>query len=146
MNNASKLFKDLTRTARRHQPEILAGLSVVGTVATAYFAAKGGRTAERTIQANPGIIPENGSRKDRWVAEGRLTWRAYAPAALIGAATVTATVISATTSHKRTAAALAAYALSEKAYSEYKAIAAEELGVEKEKEVQKKVADHPAPR
>lgn len=139
------ITKTLVRQFQENQPEILAGIAVVGTAATAYLAARGGRKAQREID-NWLVLQEFETKREKLIFEAKVTWKCYIPAALAGAGTIAAITASAHTGRNRTAAAIAAYTLTEKAYQEYKDAVVEQIGEEKEGKVRDKLAQEKVDR
>lgn len=122
----SNLLNQTRRMLRKNSPGLLTGFAVAGTVATAFYAAKGSFKAAKLLEDVEFSEEATLIDKARWV------WPCYVPAAVSGTTTV-ACILTANNLHgKRTAAAAAAYSLTEQAFGEYRAKVASEFGKHKE--------------
>lgn len=129
--NLKYIAKKALRFGSDNSPTLLTAVGVVGVVGTAVLASKA------TIKANE-ILKENKwhTRKDAI----RLTYRAYVPTALAGAATIACIVCANRVSLKRYAALAAGLAASDRALAEYKAAADKVLPKKEKAKLDKKVA------
>lgn len=121
-------------------PAILTGTAMVGTVATAYFAARGAyRSAtdndhEDFTRGSKNIAPMTGKEK------ALANWAHYIPAVTVASGTVACIFFANRIDAKRAAALIAAYSLSERKYSDYKNKVTEKFGFEKEQEIREEIA------
>lgn len=143
---------------KTNKAEVLAGVAIVGVVATAIT------TADATIKAvkiveDRAIDQQNlnfGFESDLEVAKTPLdkrqifdlVWRFYIPPAMLGVATIVCVLGSNRVSAAQTAAAATMYTISERAYSDYRERIAEKIGpgkdVETVDEVNANVFDEPS--
>lgn len=126
-------------------PAILSGVGVIGTIATAVLAAKGGIVSGRKIEdieteryhdKDASLGPLTTKEKLSW------TWKNYIPAAGVGTLTVTSIVMAQRMNMKRAAGLAAAYMISEKKFGEYKDKVTETLGIKKEEAVRADIAQN----
>lgn len=160
----NELFANIGRTAsklgfelKKHSPEILIAVGVVGTVASAVMACKattklGGILDEakeqidtiHTYAENPELIPEDkeytveDSKKDLAITYAQTAWKIaklYGPAVILGTVSIGAVVASNDILRKRNVALAAAYTAMEKGYKEYRGRVVERFGEEIDKEL-----------
>ena len=160
----NELFANIGRTAskvgfqlKKHSPEILIAVGVVGTVASAVMACKattklGGILDEakeqidtiHTYAENPDMIPEDkeytveDSKKDLAITYAQTAWKIaklYGPAVILGTVSLGAVVASNDILRKRNVALAAAYTAVEKGYKEYRGRVVERFGEEVDKEL-----------
>lgn len=144
--NFKALAKNISIFARKHSPEILTGLGVVGMIATTVTAVTATPKALELINENK---DENGyiSKKDTI----KVAWKQYIPSSLIGIASIACIVGSNKVSLHRSALLAAACSISEEKLKEYKNKVVDVLGEKKEKEdvyesiIQDKIDESPTP-
>lgn len=144
--NFKALAKNVSIFARKHSPEILTGLGVVGMIATTITAVTATPKALELINENK---DENGyiSKKDTI----KVAWKQYIPSSIIGIASIACIVGSNKVSLHRSALLAAACSISEKKLKEYKSKVVDVLGEKKEKEdvyesiIQDRIDDSPTP-
>lgn len=144
--NFKALAKNVSIFARKHSPEILTGLGVVGMIATTITAVTATPKALELINENK---DENGyiSKKDTI----KVAWKQYIPSSIIGIASIACIVGSNKVSLHRSALLAAACSISEEKLKEYKSKVVDVLGEKKEKEdvyesiIQDKIDDSPTP-
>lgn len=137
------LFKNSGKIIQENSPTILAGLAVVGTVATGYFA---GKAAWKSAELVTGDIAEShfssGNDSYTWDTKTKVEklWKLYIPAVTTGALTI-ACIVASNRIHARRLAALAAgYAVLSGDFDDYREKAAEMLGGKKAGELNTKRA------
>lgn len=144
--NFKALAKNVSIFARKHSPEILTGLGVVGMIATTITAVTATPKALELVNENK---DENGyiSKKDII----KVAWKQYIPSSLIGIASIACIVGSNKVSLHRSALLAAACSISEEKLKEYKSKVVDVLGEKKEKEdvyesiIQDRIDDSPTP-
>ena len=144
--NFKALAKNVSIFARKHSPEILTGLGVVGMIATTITAVTATPKALELINENK---DENGyiSKKDTI----KVAWKQYIPSSIIGIASIACIVGSNKVSLHRSALLAAACSISEEKLKEYKSKVVDVLGEKKEKEdvyesiIQDRIDDSPTP-
>lgn len=153
-NKISRTFHKVGFQLKKHSPEILVGVGVVGVVASAVMACKAStklnavleETKEKTdaIKAAPndpqlaGKYTEEDSKKDLAIVysqTGLQLAKMYAPAVLLGAASIGCIIASHTIVRKRNVALAAAYATVDNGFKEYRNRVIERFGEELDKEL-----------
>lgn len=133
-------FTDIARRVGKlavdNSPTILTSIGVVGTITTAYLAARAAFQASDIIRLKE--AQDYRSEEDRREAKdvlkdrAQLTWRLYIPAATTGVATVACIVSANRIGSKRLAGMAAATTILEKTFDEYKKKVIEKIGERKE--------------
>ena len=149
-----RLFNNTKNGVQKHSPEILAGVGVVGTVASAVMACKATlklddildecketRDKIKEVAENPryekDYSPED-AKKDLTVNYAQTAMKVaklYAPAVILGSASLGCLLASNDILRKRNAALSAAYMTVDKSFKEYRNRVAERFGDEVEKEI-----------
>lgn len=125
---------NLLKGAKKHSPEILTGIGIAGFIGTVVLAVNATPKALQNIEENCG---EEKSVTDV-IKYGA---KYYIPAVITGAASTACIIGSSRINLKRNAALTTAYAISETFAKEYKDAVLEEIGPEKQKEIETKVAE-----
>ena len=125
---------NLLKGAKKHSPEILTGIGIAGFIGTVVLAVSATPKALQNIEENCG---EEKSVTDV-IKYGA---KYYIPAVITGAASTACIIGSSRINLKRNAALTTAYAISETFAKEYKDAVLEEIGPEKQKEIETKVAE-----
>lgn len=125
---------NLLKGAKKHSPEILTGIGIAGFIGTVVLAVNATPKALQNIEENCG---EEKSVTDV-IKYGA---KYYIPAVITGAASTVCIIGSSRINLKRNAALTTAYAISETFAKEYKDAVLEEIGPEKQKEIETKVAE-----
>lgn len=143
-NDIQKVVTKVVGGFTKNSPTILTGLAVVGLVSTVVLA----------VGATPKALDILADERDRLESENfdgqndqlptkdviLLTWKCYAPSAIMGLVTV-ACVVGANSIHLRRNAALAVvYSLSEAALKEYQAKVIETIGKNKVQDIKDSIA------
>ena len=149
-----RLYNNTKNGVQKHSPEILAGVGVVGTVASAVIACKATlklddilaesketRDKIKEVAANPRYEKEyspDDAKKDltiNYVQTAMKIAKLYAPAVVLGSASLGCLLASNDILKKRNAALSAAYMTVDKSFKEYRSRVAERFGEEVEKEI-----------
>ena len=149
-----RLFNNTKNGVQKHSPEILAGVGVVGTVASAVMACKATlklddildecketRDKIKEVAENPRYEKEyspEDAKKDLTVNYAQTAVKVaklYAPAVILGSASLGCLLASNDILRKRNAALSAAYMTVDKSFKEYRNRVAERFGDEIEKEI-----------
>ena len=149
-----RLFNNTKNGVQKHSPEILAGVGVVGTVASAVMACKATlklndildeceetRDKIKEVTENPRYEKEyspEDAKKDLTVNYTQTAVKIaklYAPAVILGSASLGCLLASNDILRKRNAALSAAYMTVDKSFKEYRNRVAERFGDEIEKEI-----------
>lgn len=144
--NFKALSKNISLFARKHSPEILTGLGVIGLIATTVTAVRETPKALELIEENK---DENGHISKKDVV--KVSWKQYVPSVLIGTVSIACIVGSNKISIHRSALLAAACSISEEKLKEYKNKVVDVLGEKKEKEevyesiIQDKIDESQAP-
>ena len=149
-----RLFNNTKNSVQKHSPEILAGVGIVGTVASAVMACKATlklndvldecketRDKIKEVAENPRYEKEyspEDAKKDLTVNYAQTAMKIaklYAPAVILGSASLGCLLASNDILRKRNAALSAAYMTVDKSFKEYRNRVAERFGDEIEKEI-----------
>ena len=149
-----RLYNNTKNGVQKHSPEILAGVGVVGTVASAVMACKATlklndildecketRDKIKEVAENPRYEKEyspEDAQKDLTVNYAQTAVKIaklYAPAVILGSASLGCLLASNDILRKRNAALSAAYMTVDKSFKEYRDRVAERFGSEVEKEI-----------
>ena len=149
-----RLFNNTKNGVQKYSPEILAGVGVVGTVASAVMACKATlklndildecketRDKIKEVAENPRYEKEyspEDAKKDLTVNYAQTVMKVaklYAPAVILGSASLGCLLASNDILRKRNAALSAAYMTVDKSFKEYRNRVAERFGDEVEKEL-----------
>lgn len=143
--NKSKLAMMLLKSKKaivKKSPEITVALGVAGFVGTVVLSVKATPKATKLmeIEKKKKRLETGDSSAKLTVKETvKTTWKCYVPSALMGVFSIGCVLSSATINAKRNAAIMAAYEMARTTLKEYKSVAVEELGADKEKEIREKV-------
>lgn len=152
--NLMKVYRKSEMKVRKHSPEILAGVGVVGVVASAVMACKAttklnGILEEskeqldkiKEVAADPAYeekYNEDDAKSDTfitYVQTGVKITKLYAPSVILGVTSLGCLLASNNILKKRNAALSAAYMTVDKSFKEYRNRVAERFGEEVEKEI-----------
>lgn len=148
------IYNNSRNMVQKHSPEILAGVGVVGVVASTVMACKATmklndileesketRDKIRKVENDPAYAdkytPED-AKKDltiNYTQTGMKIAKLYAPAVILGSASLGCLLASNDILRKRNAALSAAYITVDKSFKEYRSRVAERFGEEVEKEI-----------
>lgn len=133
------IFKNSAKSAIKlvetHSTEILIGVGITGMIGAAVMAVKATPKAMKKIEEDN---PDGYSKKDAV----KSAWKFYVPAVALGACSAACIIGAERINLKKNAALATAYTLTEQFAKEYKQAAKEELGEDKEKDIQKRVAEN----
>ena len=124
LNGAAKLLK-------KHSPEILTGIGIVGMIATTV-------TAVRATPKALELIDEREIEEKKRLSNVEVvqtTWKCYIPAAVTGALSVACLIGASSVNLHRNAALATAYTISEAALKEYREKTVEIVGPKKEQAI-----------
>ena len=149
-----RMYNDSKNMVQKHSPEILAGVGVVGVVASTVMACKATmklndileesketRDKIREVESNPRYEEQyshEDAKKDltiNYTQTGLKIAKLYAPAVILGSASLGCLLASNDILRKRNAALSAAYMTVDKSFKEYRSRVAERFGEEVEKEI-----------
>lgn len=148
------LYNNTKNQAQKHSPELLAGVGVVGVVASTVMAckatmklnevldeSKATRDKIKAVEADPKYADSythEDAKKDltvNYTQTGVKIAKLYAPAVILGSASLGCLLASNNILRKRNAALSAAYMTVDKSFKEYRNRVAERFGDEVEKEI-----------
>lgn len=156
MNSISRTVHKVGFSLKKHSPEILVGVGIVGTVASAVLACKATLKVNEIVSDSKTNIDEihtatekgvtkagqkysiEDSKKDLaivYVQTGFKFAKLYAPAVLLGAASIGCILTSHNIIHKRNAALAAAYTAVDTSFKEYRGRVIERFGKDLDKEL-----------
>lgn len=134
--NVSALLKSAATVLKKHAPEILTGVGVVGMIATTVIAVQATPKAMRLIEEKK---KDEGKEKLTPAETVSTVWKCYVPAASVGVLSAACVIGASSVGLKRNTALAAACTLSENALREYSEKVVETVGEEKEQEVRERV-------
>lgn len=146
-----KLTKTCARFLRKHGGTILAVAASVGVVATAIETGRATTKAKHLLEVDEalrkynedeqGIVEEPPTKKDIV----QTCWKAYVPAVILGGGTIACILGSNALNKKQIASLTAGYMALGKAYQEYRQKVIENIGIEKEAEIQEQIKEEKLP-
>lgn len=160
ITNVSKTFYKVGFQLKKHSPEILAGIGVVGTVASAVIACKATTKVSGILEEAKEMVdaihemPNKPDMMEKYSVEdcnkaltityaqtGFKLVKLYAPAVILGAASISCMLVSNNILRKRMLATAAAYAAVDGSFKEYRKRVADRFGDAVEKEIRYNVKD-----
>lgn len=138
----TETLKKVEKLTIDNSPSLLTAIGVMGTITTAYLAAKASFRAAEMISDDPFLHEQESTMdSDKLLREKvRLVWHVYVPAATAGTTTVFCIIAANRIGNRRAAALAIAYSLSERAFTDYKEKVVETLGRNKEQKIRDEVA------
>lgn len=134
-----KLLKDVQNGLKKHSPEILTAVGIVGMVTTTIMAVKATPKAMKLIDDKKEELELKPDESLTPVETVKTAWKPFVPVVVTGVASM-ACIVGASSLHvKRNAALMTAYQISTTALNEFKEKAVETIGEEKVKEVTEKI-------
>lgn len=137
--NVDKLLRIAGSSLRKHAPEILTGVAVLGMAGAVVTGIRVTPTAVRILESEAkdrGSDWRNLPKKDIF----RLTWKLYLPTAVMMLVSGGSMIFSTRTSIRRNAAIAAAYTLSEATMREYMESTLKNVGPKKEADIRSEAA------
>lgn len=136
-----KPFVKATKTAcRKHLPEILTGIGVIGAIACPIMAVKATPSALEAIERDSRDKHDGDPDAATKIEIVKSAWKYYVPSMITGGMAVACIVGASAVNMKRNAALATAYALSESALKEYKDAVLSEVGEKKEQSIRDRIA------
>ena len=126
----------VSKALKKHSPEILTGIGIIGMIATTVTAVQATPKALRLIDERE--IKENKRLNAAEIV--KTTWKCYIPAAVTGTLSIACLIGSSAVNTNRNAALATAYTISEAALREYQDKTLEVVGVKKEQAIRDAVA------
>ena len=135
-HNINRFGRSMSRSLKKHSPEILTGLGLAGMVITVVLAVKATPEAEKEIEK----VKKEEEKETLTKTEAvKAVWKCYVPAAASGLVSA-ACIIGASSIHmKRNAALATAYGMTQTAFKEYKEKVIETVGEKKEQSIRDEV-------
>lgn len=137
--NLGDLGKLLRVGTKKNMPTILSAAAGVGTLGTAYLAAKAGYQTAKQNELWPSDSEHD--RKELIKIRIKRNWKLYIPTGFSAVGTVGLIVGANRVGTKKTLAAQTAFAVSQQAYSQYRDKVIEEYGEHKDQSIRDKIAD-----
>ena len=152
--NLSKIAKNFQKSTAKYSPDILIAIGIVGMVTTTVMAVKATPKAIRLMEEekerqNAELLEEaiedgnnvcNQINKLNAIDTIKVTWKCYAPAAVMCLLSAGCILSGNKVNKKRNAALATAYALTESAFNEYKSKVVETIGEKKEQTIRDSIA------
>lgn len=136
------IFSTVSKAAKKHSPEILTGIGVVGMISTTILAVRATPKALMLIEDAKRKKRFEGAKTDELtkIEVVKVAWKPYIPAITTGVCSIGCIVGASSVNARRNAALAAAYALSESTLSDYKDKVVETFGEKKAQAVDDAVA------
>lgn len=138
--NLGDLGKLLRVGSKTHMPIILSAAAGVGTLGTAYLAARAGYRSAEIIRLDEEHAPPYLHKRNQIKARAKLVWRLYIPTAFSAVGTVGLIAGANRVGAKKTLAAQTAFAVSQQVLSEYRSKVVEEYGERKDEAIRDQIA------
>lgn len=146
-----KLTKTCAKFLRKHGGTILAVAASVGVVATAIETGRATTKAKHLLEIDEALRKYN--EEEQGVVEEPPTkkqivlicWKAYVPAVILGGGTIACILGSNALNKKQIASLTAAYMALGKTYQTYRQKVIENIGLEKEAEIQEQISEEKLP-
>lgn len=146
-----KLTKTCARFLRKHDGTILAVAASVGVVATAIETGRATTKAKHLLEVDEALRKHN--EDEQGVVEepptkkqiALMCWKAYVPAVILGGGTIACILGSNALNKKQIASLTAAYMALGKTYQTYRQKVIENIGLEKEAEIQEQISEEKLP-
>lgn len=138
--NLKPILKATKTTCRKHLPEILTGIGVIGAIACPIMAVKATPNALKAIERDSRENHNGDPDASTKIEIVKSAWKYYVPSAITGGMAVACIVGASAVNMKRNAALATAYALSESALKEYKDAVLDEVGEKKEQSIRDRIA------
>jgi hypothetical protein len=138
--NLAGITNALRRNTKQHSPLILSTIAGVGTLMTAYLAAKASFEAVRVLdqwEEDNGISDD---AKERLMDRTKVVWKLYIPTAVSATSTVICIVAANRVEASKTLAAQTAFTVSQQLYSEYRDKVVEQFGANKDQSIRDSLA------
>lgn len=142
-----KLTKTCAKFLRKHGGTILAVAASVGVVATAIETGRASTKAQKIIEKNTIAIDCENYGKSCYTTKQKVLdcWKAYVPAVILGGGTIACILGSNALNKKQIASLTAAYMALGKTYQTYRQKVIENIGLEKETEIQEQISEEKLP-
>jgi len=140
--NLSGVGKAIRVGLKTHYPLILTAVAGIGTVTTAYLAARAGYQSAKLLDIKEELNGISDDRMERVVDRTKIVWKLYIPPAASAVATIGCLVLANRMETRKTLAAQSALAITQQLYSDYRYYVAEELGASKDQAIRDKIADN----
>lgn len=142
-----KLTKTCAKFLRKHGGTILAVAASVGVVATAIETGRASTKAQKIIEKNTIAIDCENYGKSCYTTKQKVLdcWKVYVPAAVLGGGTIACILGSNALNKKQIASLTAAYMALGKTYQTYRQKVIENIGLEKEAEIQEQISEEKLP-
>lgn len=132
----SRLLGRVGKVVIDNSPTILTSVGVVGTLSTAYLAARAGFEASDMIRLKEASDAERGiverDQRERTKERVKLVYKLFIPAAGVGTASVICIIAANRVGASRAAGLAAAFTITERSLEEYRAKVVEKIGEKKE--------------
>lgn len=124
-----------------NSPTILTSIAVVGTISTAYLAAKATWVVATEVAIREEVTDESQTPREKldFIFKETNLWREYIPALSMGVPTLACIIAANRIGSRRAAGIVAAMTITEKSFEEYKAKVVEKMGARKEEQVRDEI-------
>lgn len=134
MNNLASMKKSVSKTLKKHSPEILMGIGIAGMIATTVLAVKATPKALILIEEEKNN-PERENEPLTIIETVKTTWICYVPSAVTGSFSILCLISANSINARRNAALSAACTLSVSTLKDYRKKVVEMIGEKKEQTI-----------
>lgn len=138
--NLTQIGNLVRRNAKQHSPIILSTIAGVGTVVTAYLAARASFEAARLLDQYEDLNGISDDPKERLKDRTKVVWKLYIPTAVSATSTIICIVAANRVETSKTLAAQTAFTVSQQLYSEYRDKVVEQFGANKDQSIRDSIA------
>jgi hypothetical protein len=138
--NLTDITNLIRQGAKEHSPVILSAIAGVGTIATAYLAAKASFEAAKVLDDYEEKNGVSDDRKERIIDRTKVVWKLYIPPAVSATSTIICIIAANRVEASKTLAAQTAFTVSQQLYSDYRDKVVEQLGARKDQSIRDSVS------
>ena len=139
--DVTKFFKTIQNGLKKHSPEILTGVGILGMISTTIAAVNATPKAMELIEEKKKELGLKPDEKLTRVETVKTAWKPYIPTIVTGTAAIACLVGGSKISARRNAALITAYQISTTALNEYKEKVVETVGETTAKEIREKIVE-----
>lgn len=136
----SKFVNTVTKSVKKHQPEILTGIGIAGMITTTIMAVRATPKALDVMAEIKEAHAEDTDKKELAKDVVKKVVPIYIPSIIVGGLSISCVIGASAINAKRNAALATAYAISESALKTYQEKVIETVGEKKEQDIREEVA------
>ena len=139
--NLNQLQGTIKRNLKQHSPAILSAIAGLGTVTTAYLAAKAGYESAKLLDVREELDGISENKIERLKDRTKIVWKLYIPTTISATSTIACIVFANRAGARKAIAAQSALAFSQQLYSEYRDRVIDEFGARKDQSIRDQIAE-----